>query len=144
MSAEWEIGPATAAAQLVATLARADQGAGHASVRLYATARPASIAAPHSDTPQSTIALAKPCGAIADGVLTLHPQDAAGTLILQAGIPRWAEWVAADGAVLARGRVTDMDHDGAFRIEGAATPEGEDSPLFFAGGLVQLGVTALV
>ena len=143
MSADWEIGEATAAAQLAATLARADLGPGQASVRLYVTVRPATIAAPHGDTPQATIMLAKPCGAVAAGVLTLQPQDAGGTLIVQAGIPRWAEWVAADGAVLARGRVTDMDHDGAFRIEGAATPAGEDSPLFFAGGLVQLGVTSL-
>lgn len=144
MSAEWEIGPATAAAQLAATLARADQGEGRASVRQYTTTRPASIAAPHSDTPQSIIALAKPCATIVDGVLTLHPQDAAGTLVMHAGIPRWADLVAADGTVLVRGRVTDMDHGGAFRVEGAVTPAGEDSPMFYAGGLVQLGVTALV
>ena len=40
MSAVWEVGPQAAAAQLAATIARADQGAGFACVRIYSTPQP--------------------------------------------------------------------------------------------------------
>ena len=142
MSAEWEVGGALALAQLQATIARADLGGGNARVRTYTTARPPTIDTPHTDTPQAVIVLAKPCASIVGGLLVMHPLEDA-TMVMSTGLPRWGEWVAADGAVLARAYVTDMDHGGGFRLLGAETPAGETSPLLLAGGLVQLGVTAL-
>ncbi len=138
----WRIGSALSQAQLQATLTLADTGAGNARVRLYTTDRPATLGS-HSDTPQADVVLAKPCGAIVGGVLVLYPLDAAGTLVMAAGLPRWGEWVSANGAVLLDGTVTDMDNGGDIRVEGAQTPAGETSPMFYAGGLVQLGTTAL-
>lgn len=139
---DWEIGPELALAQLQATISRADAGGGGACVRIYTTARPASINDVPADAPQAEIVLAKPCATIVDGVLAMHPAESA-TMVMATGLPRWGDWVSADGAVLARADVTDMDHGGGWRLLGGETPEGETSPLLRAGGLVQLGATAL-
>lgn len=139
---DWEIGPELALAQLLATIARADQGSGNSRVRVYLTARPASIADAHADAVQVEIVLAKPCASIVDGVLVMHPLEDA-SMVMQTGLPRWGDWIAANGAILARADATDMDHAGGWRLAGAETPEGETSPLLRAGGLVQLGATAL-
>lgn len=136
----WRIGSALQLVQMQATLARADQGAGNSRVRLYTTPRPAVLGA-HADTPQSEIVLADPCGAIVGGELSLAP-SAAG-MVMHTGLPRWGEWIAADGSLLADGSVTDMDGDGDFQVTGGATPEGESSPLLYAGGLVVLVSTHL-
>lgn len=138
----WEIGPEMALAQLLATIARADQGAGNARVRIYTTDRPGAIADVHADVPQSEIVLAKPCATVVEGVLVMHPLEDT-TMVMHTGLPRWGDWVAASGAVLARADATDMDHLGGWRLAGGETPEGETSPLLRAGGLVQLGATAL-
>jgi hypothetical protein len=139
-----EISAALVLAQLQSTLARLDAGtSGNARVQLYSTNRPGSIADAYSDTPQAAVVLARPCGAIVSGVLVLYPLDAAGATVMAAGIPRWGELLAADGTLLVRGDVTDMEHGGFFRVGGAETPEGETSPMFYAGAKVQLGATAL-
>lgn len=138
----WRIGPELSAAQLQATLALADAGAGHARVRLYTTARPDTLG-DHGDAPQADVLLARPCGAVIGGVLVLYPLDAAGTIVMQSGLPRWGEWISGAGVVLTDGSVTDMDGGGDIRVDGAETPPGETSPMFYAGGLVQLGITAL-
>ena len=98
MSAVWEVGPEAAAAQLAATIARADQGAGFACVRIYTTPQPASIAVPRTDTPQAEVVLLKPCAAIVDGALVMYPRDVEGTLVMSTGLPRWADWVAFTAA----------------------------------------------
>ncbi|WP_423458039.1 hypothetical protein [Ottowia sp. VDI28] len=136
----YRIGSVLAAAQLAASLTRADQGAGFSRVRLYTTDRPDTPGV-HSDTPQAVIALTKPCGALAGGVLSLTAADPG--MVMAQGMPRWAEWIAADGALLADGTVTDMDNGGDFRVEGATTPEGETSPMLYTGGLVTLGTVVL-
>lgn len=136
----FRIGPALSAAQIAATLTRADAGEGTSRVRLYTTSRPATPGT-HSDTPQAEITLTKPCGSIVAGVLSLTPS--APAMVMSLGIPRWAEWIAADGAFLADGTVTDMDGDGDFRVEGAATPDGETAPMLYPGGMVTLGTVAL-
>lgn len=143
MSAEWEVGPALAIAYLHAAIERADFGVGASRLRLYTTARPASVTDAHADTAQAEIVLAKPCGRIDGEVLILTPAVAGGAMVQAAGMPRWAEWVAADGAVLTRCWVTDADHDGGIRVLGGATPAGETSPVLYAGGLVRLDVVAL-
>lgn len=140
---EWEISQATVLAQLQGTLTRANAGAGNAQLLLYTTERPVPITTTHTDTPQAAIVLAKPCGAIVDDALVLYVADPAGALVQTGGMPRWAEWVAGDGAVLTRCFVTDMDHEGGIRVIGGTTPEGETSPMLYAGGLVQLGLVAL-
>ena len=143
MSAMWEVGPEAAAAQLAATIARADEGPGFACVRIYSTAQPASIAVPRTDTPQAEVVLLKPCAAIVDGALVMYPRDVEGALVLSNGLPRWADWVAADGSIIATSNCTDAAGGGGWQLEGGETPAGETAPLLYAGGLVQLGETAL-
>lgn len=128
------------AAHLQTTLDRLDTGTGTAGVRVYSTSIPETPGA-HSDTPMATVTLPSPAGTISGGMLTLTAGEAG--LVMTAGIPRWAELVAADGTVLHMGDVTDTDHDGFWRVSGATTPEGETSPYFAAGGLLLLGTVVL-
>lgn len=136
------VGPEHALAQLAASLAFADMGALPSRIRLYADAGAAGGAAP-AGIPLAEIVLAKPSGTIAAGKLTLHPVDSAGSMVLATGTPRAAHWVSGDGKLVAAGTVTDMDHSGDFRIGGAATAPGDDSPKLYAGGLVLLGAVVL-
>ncbi|MGE6213326.1 hypothetical protein [Comamonas aquatica] len=139
---EWRLGGALLLAQLQATLTRLDIGAtGNAAVRLYTTARPDTMGV--STAPWLEIPLARPAGVIADGLLVLQPQNAAGVMVLAGGIPRWAELVAADGAVLAEGGVTAAGVGGCFEVAGGTVPEGEVAPQFYAGGIVTLTGSAL-
>ena len=135
------IGPEHALAQLAASLAFADAGANPSRIHLYADAAVATGAAPAA-SPLAEIVLAKPCGTIADGALTLHPADSAGALVLVTGIPRAARWVSGDDMLVSAGTVTDTSHSGDFRI-GGTTPAGDDSPTLYAGGLVLLGDVVL-
>ena len=136
------IGPEHVLAQLAASLAFADAGAEPSRIRVYADAGAATGATP-GGSPMAEIVLAKPCGTIAAGVLTLHPADLAGAMVLANGIPRAAHWISGEGKLMGAGTVTDMDHGGDFRVGGAATAPGEDSPSFYAGGLVLLGAVVL-
>ena len=139
----WDLSSEAEMVQVQAVLTRLDVGAGHARIRIYTTAQPADGKVGNSDTPQCTLTLAKPCGAIVGSALTLYLQDATGALVMHTGLPRWADIVAADDVVLFRGAATDMDHGGVVRVRGADTPEGETSPLFYAGGKLQLGAVML-
>lgn len=139
---EWRLGAALLLAQLQATLARLDIGAtGNACVCMYTTPRPEEMGV--SPAPWLEIPLARPAGVIADGVLVLQPQNAAGTMVLSSGVPKWAELVAADGVVLAEGGVTAEGVGGCFEVAGGTVPEGEVAPMFYAGGLVTLTGSAL-
>lgn len=139
---EWRLGAALLLAQLQATLARLDIGTtGNACVRLYTTTRPEEMGV--SPAPWLEIPLARPAGMIAEGLLVLQPQSVAGTMVLTSGVPRWAELVAADGAVLAEGGVTTEGVGGCFEVAGGTVPEGEVAPMFYAGGLVTLTGSAL-
>ncbi len=136
------IGPEHALAQLAASLAFADAGAEPSRIRLYADAGAATGAAPVGG-PMAEITLAKPCGTIAAGVLTLHPVNQAGAMVLANGKPQSAHWINGDGKLVAAGTVTDMDHGGDFRVEGGTTAPGDESPTLYAGGLVLLGTVVL-
>lgn len=139
---EWRLGAALLLAQLQATLARLDIGTtGNACVRLYTTTRPEEMGA--SPVPWLEIPLARPAGVIVEGLLVLAPQDAAGTMVLTSGVPKWAELVAADGVVLAEGGVTAEGVGGCFEVAGGTVPEGELAPQFYAGGIVTLTGSAL-
>ena len=48
-----------------------------------------------------------------------------------------------DGSIIATSNCTDTANGGGWQLEGGETPAGETSPLLYAGGLVQLGETAL-
>lgn len=136
------VGTEHAMAQLAASLAFADAGAEPSRILLYADAAAAAGAAPAGE-PLAEIVLSKPCGTIADGKLTLHPADPAGAMVLANGTPRAAHWVSGEGRLVGAGTVTDMAHEGDFRIGGATTAPGDDSPALYAGGLVLLGDVVL-
>lgn len=127
--------------QLAAVLARLDIGiTGAAAIRVYSTALQDPIGV-HSDAPMATVSLTRPSGSVSSAGLTLTVGPAA--LVMSSGFPRWAELVAADGAVLHVGDVTDAVGDGFYRAAGADTPPGETSPYFVAGGLLSLGSVVL-
>lgn len=137
----WEIGPAMALAQLQATATRSDVGTDNARVRIYLEVPTDFLGS--RGAMQAEVVLAKPSATVVNGTLVLHVRDAAGAMVMATGVPRWADWHAADGALLAGGEVSDADHAGPWRLFGGATPEGETSPLLYAGSLVQLGETSL-
>lgn len=139
---EWRTSAALVQAQLLATLARLEQGAGTASVRLFATPRP-EVLGTLPEEYLADIPLASPAGAVDAGVLVLHPASPAGAMVLQTGVPRWGVLLAADGAVLAEGGVTAEGGGGCFEVGGGTVADGEDAPTFYAGGLLTLTGTAL-
>ena len=143
MSGTWRIGPATALAQLQATIDAADAGPGPSKIQLYTTARHAALDGAAGDVPQAQVVLAVPCASIVGGALVLHVADADGALVLTTGLPRWGLWVNGAGTIVAEGSVTDEANGGDFQVTGGATPPGETSPLLQAGGLVVLGTTSL-
>lgn len=139
---QWRISLDAQRAQLLGTVAALDAGMFHACVRVYSEARPDQLGGGIEH--MAEITLAKPCGTVtAEGVLVLQALEPEGVLVLTSGIPRWAELVAGDGTVLLDGGVTDLANDGCFRVGGAATPAGDNSPQFYAGMLLQLSATAL-
>lgn len=138
---DWQISPGAALIQLQATMAWADTGAGSSRLQIFTSAQPASGDAAGA-APQVEFVLAKPCGVITDGVWSLTAAEPGGTMVLVNGIPRWGRWLTASGAWVADGDVTDLAGGGAIRIAGGATPEGDNSPMLYAGGLAILGATA--
>ena len=139
----FSVSNALSAAQIEATLERLSAGGGAAALRLYTSARPDTPQdAPGADA-QVVIELANPPGSITAGVLSLAPAVPGGTLVLADGIPRWGRFFAADGEAMADGDVTDAAHGGDIPVLGGATPDGDTSPMLYAGGLVLLGTVAL-
>lgn len=132
------VGPEHALAQITASLAFADAGTLPSSILLYAEAAVATGAAPTTNA-LAEITLAKPCGTITGGVLTLHVANPEGALVLQQGIPRAARWMSGDAKLVGAGTVTDTLNAGDFRIAGGTTATGDDSPMLYAGGNVLLG-----
>lgn len=131
----YEIGPEHAAAQLAATIAFADAHAQPSRIRLYSEPAGAGVML-------AEILMEKPCATLVDGALALHPAET-GTMIMHTGIPRSGRWVTGAGLLVVVGTVTDLDHDGFFRLAGSGTPEGDNSPMLYAGGLIALDATAL-
>ena len=124
------------AARLQGTLAFADTGAQNSRIRLYATARPATGGDPLA-SPLVEITLAKPCGAINAGVLTLVQTDAGGDLIAETGTALWARWVNGDEMHVADGSVSDAAGDGDFKVSGTM------GALLYAGARALLGTSTL-
>ena len=132
------VGPEHALAQITTSLAFADAGTLPSSILLYAETAVATGAAPTTSA-LAEITLAKPCGTLTGGVLTLHVANPEGTLVLQQGIPRAARWMSGDGKLVGAGTVTDSLNAGDFRIAGGTTAPGDDAPMLYAGGNVLLG-----
>ena len=124
------------AARLQGTLAFADTGVQNSRILLYATARPVTggdaLAAPLVE-----ITLAKPCGVIDAGVLTLLQADAGGDLIIETGTALWARWVNGDEMHVADGSVSDVAGDGDFKVSGTA------GTMLYAGARALLGISTL-
>lgn len=135
------VGAAHALAQLAATLVFADTGPLPSRIYLYAHPDMATGATPYG-APIAEITLAKPCGTLTAGSLTLHTAGAGG-MVLQDGTPHAAQWVNGEGDLVAAGTVTDMANGGDFRISGAPTTPGNDAPTLYTGGLVTLGTVVL-
>lgn len=136
------VGAEHALAQLAASITFADGGATASRIYLYADAGAATGAAP-SGGALAEIEMARPCGTLAAGELTLHVATPGGNLVAATGIPRAAQWVNGDGKLVAAGTVTDTDHGGDFQVAGGTTAPGDDSPTLYAGGLVLLGAVVL-
>lgn len=126
------ITPAHNAARLSGTRAHLDEGAGNAALRIYGGTRPATP----SDAPPGAllvqITLTKPCGSVANGVLTLSQQ--ADGLIATSGTATWARAVNGDG-------ITAFDCDcgqgpGAWEVQLAQT-------VLYAGGSARLSNATL-
>jgi hypothetical protein len=87
------ISAAHAEARLTATRDYLDTGTDHARVRIYDGTRPAPGGA--GTTLLVEIALDKPCGTVAAGVLTLASSDL--PLVANSGVATWARVVNGDG-----------------------------------------------
>lgn len=110
------------AARNAASIAHADAGAGHSTLRLY-------------DAPGgnllATRTLDKPCGALnAAGQIVLAAS--AADLVSADGAVAWAEWCDGNGVPIATGTVTDQAGDGDFKLAGTS------GTMVYAGGRVLL------
>jgi hypothetical protein len=124
-------------ARNAACIVRADQGDGNASIRL--------LTAPSGDL-LAVRKLAKPCAALrGDARLSLLPSATNDDVVLTTGAAAWGQWVAADGAVLAEGPVTDENgfvSDGGNLLDSGDTGPwvlaGTKGTMLYEGGLVLL------
>ncbi len=123
-------------ARLQGTLAFADSGVQSSRIRLYASTRPTTGGDPIA-APLVEITLAKPCGSIDAGVLTLVQADVGGDLIAETGTALWARWVNGDEMHVADGSVSDAAGDGDFKVTGTA------GTILYAGARALLGNSTL-
>lgn len=82
-------------ARLAGTKTFLDTGAGTATVQVYTAPRPASGATPTGATLLVAIALTKPCGSVAAGVLTITSTDV--PMCVATGDAAWARILNANG-----------------------------------------------
>lgn len=99
-------------ARRLATIAHLDLGAGVASIRVYDGTRPEAGGA--ATTLLVEIPLAKPCGVLAAGVITLVPGDLA--MCLNGGGATWARIVNGDGEWCVDCDVSDMGSSAPIRL----------------------------
>lgn len=116
--------------------ARADAG-GVSRIQIFAVPQPLLAGDSVVGDPLVTLVLARPCGVMDAGVLTLLQADLTGDIILHTGSALWGRWLAGDGAVLADGAVTDAAGAGPFKLTNTS------GLILFAGGRAVLGPVAL-
>ena len=97
-------------ARLTATRMFADAGAAPSRIDIYDA----------SEVVLVSVILAKPCGTVSGGVLTLQQADTQGDLVLVGGAAYRADWISGTGSLVASGRVTDQGGDGPFILQGTA------------------------
>lgn len=123
-------------ARLAGTAAFADTGVQNSRIWLYDTVQPAFGADP-GGAPLVEILLAKPCGTIAAGVLTLLQANPGGDLIASTGSALWGRWVNGSGDIVADGTVSDAAGTGDFKVSGTT------GTLLYAGARALLGASTL-
>lgn len=109
-------------AQLAAALHLADTGDGAAYLAFHDT---------HGGE-LGRVVLAKPCGTIDDGILSLNQAHPGDDLVMATGAATVAGWYSASGELLASGAVTDASGDGPFKLAGTSGTS------LFAGGTITL------
>ena len=82
------------------------------------------------DTLLLTVVLAKPCGTVADGLLTLHPS--LETMVTVSGVPDSCLFRNGNGAPAFRLTVSGLDGDGEAKIE------SDFGATLYAGGFARL------
>ena len=125
-------------ARLAASRAQIDAGPAHGTIELYDIAQPATLGAAPSGPPCAVITLAKPCGAIDGGYLTLAQDDPAGDLIATSSGPDGVTWALVrdgNGTIVQDGTVSDnaVGATGDFKLSGSSGTR------LFAGGYVLIG-----
>jgi len=123
-------------ARLEGTRTFADTGVQNSRIHLYASAQPATGAAP-GGVPLVTLVLAKPCGTVTGGVLTLAQADLSGELVMATGSALWARWVNGSDDLVADCTVSDSAGAGDIKLSGTT------GTLLYAGARALLGSAAL-
>lgn len=124
---EFTISEAHNTARLEATVAFADTGANPSRIEFYDASEQLLVSVP----------LAKPCGAVAGGVLVLIAADPTGTLITADGIATHAAWFSGNNTLVAAGSVSDATGDGPFILQGTSGTQ------LYAGGRAVMGDTEI-
>ena len=107
-----------------------DNGTGNASLEIYSGAYPV------EGTLLGVMQLAKPCGAVANGVLTLQAANVAGDMVLANGEARWLRCKSAAGVAAFDTAVSV--HGGTGEVGGAviagASEGANKGAMLYAGG----------
>ncbi len=120
------------------TLAFASSGPANSRIYFYATPKP-TVGGDPGGAPLVQVTLAKPCGFITGGVLTLAQADPSGDMIAASGVALWGRWVNGDGVLMGDGTVSDSapDSTGFFKLAGTS------GTMLYAGARLLLGTIAL-
>lgn len=125
-------------ARLTATRDTIDAGAGHGTIEMYDINQPATLGAAPSGPPCAVVTLAKPCGTVGGGYLTLAQADSGGDMIATTSGPLGVAWALVrdgDGNIVMDGTVSDNSPGATGDIKLA----GSSGTQVFAGGYVLLG-----
>lgn len=110
-----------------------DTGTDNATIEIYGNTRPDAGAEPGA-SPLLTVILAKPCGAVVDGVLVLEAEDPTGELIAASGTATWARFVNGDG---------EWAFDADVSNEGGSGEVQFPSTVLYAGGRAPLSPSTI-
>lgn len=124
----FSIGTELAAAHLAATIVFADAPLASSRIEFYSA----------TGELLAQVPLAKPCGTVTSGVLTLAASGLA--TVIKTGVPALGAWYRGDNTLVASGSVGDAASTGDFKISGGVTATGNTSPTIYLGGAVALGV----
>lgn len=118
------------AARLAGTLAFLDAGSHQARLRIYGGQRPATPAATPASAMLVEIALTKPAGSIAGGLLTITQQE--DGLIARTGIATWARLVNGNDVTALDLDCSGADGNGDVKLASTSLYLGGDARLVSA------------